>query len=157
MTSSERTRLCPRGRRGASVRTRSCPRGRKCIRADALVSASTSVRMQGRVRADASRFIPGNFITDATVRTSHGRPNGHRPSVRPSERPSVRRPVRASVGPSERWSVRRSVRASVGLSVCRSVGPSVHYRPRDNPGASCERESPDPSRKRILYFAFLYW
>jgi hypothetical protein len=35
---------------------------------------------------DAPCFIPGNFKTDATVRLSHGRPRGHRPSVR--KRPS---------------------------------------------------------------------
>jgi hypothetical protein len=29
-------------------------------------------------------FTPGNFKTDATVRPSHGRPCGHRPTVRPS-------------------------------------------------------------------------
>jgi hypothetical protein len=38
------------------------------------------------VRADASVLPPGNFITDATVRPSHGRPSGHRPIVRPSVR-----------------------------------------------------------------------
>jgi hypothetical protein len=37
-----------------------------------------------RVRTDASVLPPGNFVTDAIVRPSHGRPNGHRPSVRPS-------------------------------------------------------------------------
>jgi hypothetical protein len=31
-------------------------------------------------------FTLGNFITDATVRPSHGRPYGHRPTVRPSIR-----------------------------------------------------------------------
>jgi hypothetical protein len=35
-------------------------------------------------------FIPGNFITDATMHLSHGRPSGHRPIVRPSVRPFVR-------------------------------------------------------------------
>jgi hypothetical protein len=51
-----------------------------CVRADG----------QGRprghvcVRVDASVLLPGNFIMDATVRPSHGQPNGHRPSVRPS-------------------------------------------------------------------------
>jgi hypothetical protein len=34
--------------------------------------ASATARTQGRVRADASLFTPGNFITDATVRLSHG-------------------------------------------------------------------------------------
>jgi hypothetical protein len=31
-------------------------------------------------------FTLGNFITDATVRLSHGRPCGHHPTVRPSVR-----------------------------------------------------------------------
>jgi hypothetical protein len=35
-----------------------------------------------RVRADASVLAPGNFMMDTTVRPSHERPNGHRPSVR---------------------------------------------------------------------------
>jgi hypothetical protein len=39
-----------------------------------------------RVCADASVLLLGNFITDATVRPSHGRLNGHRPTVRPSVR-----------------------------------------------------------------------
>jgi hypothetical protein len=34
------------------------------------------------VRADASVLPPGNFKKDATVRPSHGRPRGHRPTVR---------------------------------------------------------------------------
>jgi hypothetical protein len=38
------------------------------------------------VRADASVLPPGNFITDATVRSGHGRPGGHCPIVRPSVR-----------------------------------------------------------------------
>jgi hypothetical protein len=29
-------------------------------------------------------LLPGNFITDATVCSSHGRSCGHRPSFRPS-------------------------------------------------------------------------
>jgi hypothetical protein len=41
-----------------------------------------SARTHGRVRADASVLPPWNFIMDATVRPSHGRPTGHRPSVR---------------------------------------------------------------------------
>jgi hypothetical protein len=35
----------------------------------------------GCVRADASVLSPGNFIADARVRPSHGRPRGHRPIV----------------------------------------------------------------------------
>jgi hypothetical protein len=41
-------------------------------------------RGHARDRADASVLPPGNFITDATVRPSHGRPSGHRPTVCPS-------------------------------------------------------------------------
>jgi hypothetical protein len=41
-------------------------------------------RGRQRVRADASVLPPGNFITDATVRPSHGRPCDHRPTIRPS-------------------------------------------------------------------------
>jgi hypothetical protein len=40
------------------------------------------VRGWAYVRADASVLPPWNFIMDATVRPSHGRPTGHRPSVR---------------------------------------------------------------------------
>jgi hypothetical protein len=47
------------------------------------------VRLHGCKGADVSLFTPGNFITDATVRPSHGRPGGHRPSIHPSVRPSV--------------------------------------------------------------------
>jgi hypothetical protein len=42
------------------------------------------LRRLQRVRTNASLFTPCNFITDATVHPSHGRPSGHRPSVRPS-------------------------------------------------------------------------
>jgi hypothetical protein len=56
------------------------------VRAD----ASASVRTHVRVRADASVLPPGNFKKDTTVRPSHGRPRGHRLTVRPSVRPSVR-------------------------------------------------------------------
>jgi hypothetical protein len=45
-----------------------------------------SARTLGCVRVDASVLPPGNFITEATVRPSHGRPSGHRPVVRPSVR-----------------------------------------------------------------------
>jgi hypothetical protein len=41
-------------------------------------------RERARIRTDASVLSPGNFIIDATVRPSHGRPNSHRPSVHPS-------------------------------------------------------------------------
>jgi hypothetical protein len=46
-------------------------------------------RGRTRVRMDAHCFTPGNFKTDATVRPSHGRPHGHRPTVRLSVCPSV--------------------------------------------------------------------
>jgi hypothetical protein len=42
-----------------------------------------SARMRCCVRADASVLPPCNFITDATVRPSHGRSSGHRPILRP--------------------------------------------------------------------------
>jgi hypothetical protein len=54
------------------ARTRGCPRG------------------QARVRADASFLSPGNFITDAIVHLSHGRPSGHRPTLRPFVRYRLR-------------------------------------------------------------------
>jgi hypothetical protein len=43
-----------------------------------------STRTLDCVRADASVLLQGNFIMDATVRPSHGRLSGHRPTVRPS-------------------------------------------------------------------------
>jgi hypothetical protein len=49
--------------------------GGKLIRADGPMSA----RMQ-------ICFSPGNFKKDATVRPSHGRPRGHRLTVRPFEK-----------------------------------------------------------------------
>jgi hypothetical protein len=51
---------------------------------------SASARTLDCIRADASVLPPSNFITDATVRPSHGRPCGHRPIVRPSVCPSIR-------------------------------------------------------------------
>jgi hypothetical protein len=45
-----------------------------------LASARTCSRPRGR-----GSFTLGNFKKDATVRPNHGRPRGHRPSVRPSE------------------------------------------------------------------------
>jgi hypothetical protein len=44
-----------------------------------------SARTHARIRTDAHCFTPGNFKKNATVRPSHGRPRGHRPTVRPSE------------------------------------------------------------------------
>jgi hypothetical protein len=46
-----------------------------------------SARTLGCVRTDARVLPPGNFITDATVRPSHGLSYGHRPIVHPSVRP----------------------------------------------------------------------
>jgi hypothetical protein len=40
------------------------------------------VRTLGCVRVDVSVLPPGNFITDATMRLSHGRPSVHRLIVR---------------------------------------------------------------------------
>jgi hypothetical protein len=52
------------------------------------ISTSISIKLlivyNATVRADASVLSPCNFITEATVRPSHGRPSGHRPIVRPS-------------------------------------------------------------------------
>jgi hypothetical protein len=55
------------------------PRGRTisvwtlgCVRAD----------REGHPRSQEC-FIPGNFITNATVRPSHGQPSGHCLTVRP--------------------------------------------------------------------------
>jgi hypothetical protein len=55
--------------------------GRICL--DKLVSAWT----HRGVRADTSVLSPSNFITDATVRPSHGRPSGHHLTVSLSVRP----------------------------------------------------------------------
>jgi hypothetical protein len=45
------------------------------------------------VRADAPCFTPGNFKKDATVRPSHRRPRGHRPSVRKRPRDNPAPPL----------------------------------------------------------------
>jgi hypothetical protein len=74
----------------ASAQTVDCVRrgggrgGREGMRASARTPMSA--RTLGRVRVDASVLSLGNFITDATVRPSHGRPSGHCPSIRPSVR-----------------------------------------------------------------------
>jgi hypothetical protein len=80
-----RGRPCPRGRLGASARMPHVradaflrPRGRNCPRG----CWDASARMRCCIRADASVLPPGNFITDATVRPSHGQPSGHRAIVR---------------------------------------------------------------------------
>jgi hypothetical protein len=75
----------------------------ECLRTPYVISSNplasmawTHLRPRGpsRVRVDTSVLPPGNFVTDATMHPSHGRPSSHRLTVR----------------------------------------PSVHYRPRDNPG-----------------------
>jgi hypothetical protein len=53
------------------------PRRREHVCADVLASA--------RTRA----FTPGNFIMDATMRPSHGRPSSHRLTICPSVCPSA--------------------------------------------------------------------
>jgi hypothetical protein len=62
-----------------------------CIRTDAEGRLRgpwvASVQTHKGVRADASVLSLGNFRTDATMRLSHGRPSGHRPTFRPSVRP----------------------------------------------------------------------
>jgi hypothetical protein len=44
----------------------------------------THGRIYGHVRTDVLIYPLDNFITDATMRSSHGRPSGHRPRRRPS-------------------------------------------------------------------------
>jgi hypothetical protein len=61
------------GKGGREARGGEAREGNECVRADAA-----------GVRSDASVLSPGNFITDATLRPSHRRPNGHRSIVRPS-------------------------------------------------------------------------
>jgi hypothetical protein len=83
----ECVRVDIRVRADASVvaRTRACARGRERVRAD----ASVSVRTYRRIRTNASVLPPGNFVTDATMRLSHGGPSSHCPTVRLSIRLSV--------------------------------------------------------------------
>jgi hypothetical protein len=50
--------------------------GTGCVRGLAV-----SVRIYPCARADVPIYPRGNFITDATVRPSHGRPSNHRPIV----------------------------------------------------------------------------
>jgi hypothetical protein len=68
----------PRGR-GVSAWTQLSSARTLCVHSDA-----------GCGRTDVSVLPPGNFVMDATVRPSHARLSGHRPSVCPSIRPSVR-------------------------------------------------------------------
>jgi hypothetical protein len=69
----------------ASAWTRAPSAGTLWVHADATcVRADT-----GPVRADVAIYPCRNFITDASVRPSHGRSNGDRPRPRPSVRPSV--------------------------------------------------------------------
>jgi hypothetical protein len=55
--------------------------GRECVRPRGRV---LSIRTLRCVRAAVIVLPPYNFIIDAIVRPSHGRPSGHRPIVRPS-------------------------------------------------------------------------
>jgi hypothetical protein len=102
-----------REREGERVGVR--PHGLARVRANAVKSSRTHWRPHehmarprghAHVRVDASVLPPGNFIMDATVRPSHGRPSGHRPSVRPSVRyrprdnPSQDMQAAAGEGPS---------------------------------------------------------
>jgi hypothetical protein len=57
----------------------------RCVRTDAHVRVDAKLCPRGRECS-----TPGNFQKDATVRPSHGRPRGHRPTVHPSVRPSAR-------------------------------------------------------------------
>jgi hypothetical protein len=59
------------------------PRRREAGRARGAGGGSWSAQTHACVRADALIYPRGNFIMDARVRLSHGRPSGHRPSVRP--------------------------------------------------------------------------
>ena len=65
-------RLCPRGHMGASARMH------QPVRTNGLMSALT----HRRICVGATVLSPSNFITGATMHPSHGRPNGHRPSIR---------------------------------------------------------------------------
>jgi hypothetical protein len=76
----------PRGQQSASAGEGGGEGGNACVRADARArprERAMSARTLGCFRADAIVLLPGNFITDATMRPSHGRPSGHGPIVRP--------------------------------------------------------------------------
>jgi hypothetical protein len=89
----------PRGRSSCPHRRVGSARGRRGVRGRGgeggrgeggrgREAGSAFTWTHRRVHADASILSPGNFITDAIVRPSHRRPNGHRPIVRPSVHPS---------------------------------------------------------------------
>jgi hypothetical protein len=67
-----------RGREGAGPRRPSTSARTRWVHADIT-----------RVHADSPISPRGNFITDTTMRPSHGQPSGHLSIVRPSVRPSV--------------------------------------------------------------------
>jgi hypothetical protein len=77
MQPSVRTDSRGEGGRGEGREVR--PHGRPCPCGRIFASARTLEC----IRVDASVLSLGNFITDA-MHPSHGRPSGHRPSVRPS-------------------------------------------------------------------------
>jgi hypothetical protein len=80
------SRLCPQG--GGEAREGGGEGGENRVRPlDAgvrLCGRAVSARTLGCVRANASVLPLCNIITDAVVHPSHGRPSGHRPTVRPS-------------------------------------------------------------------------
>jgi hypothetical protein len=80
------SRLRPQGRERGHGRGEG-REGNECIRADVGVHPcghAVSARTLGCVHADDSVLSLGNFITDAIVRPSYERPNGHCLTDRPS-------------------------------------------------------------------------
>jgi hypothetical protein len=73
--------LGPRGRISASVRT-------QLIRMDAR-QGERGGQEEGAGPHGRADLPPSNFITDATMRPRHGRPSGHRPTVRSFVRPQL--------------------------------------------------------------------
>jgi hypothetical protein len=69
----------------ALTRTPMSARTLERVRTDAVMRSHGGIGTCSRTQC----FTPGNFKTVARVRPSHGRPCGHRPTVRPSVRPSV--------------------------------------------------------------------
>jgi hypothetical protein len=75
------------GREGGEGRGRKGEGGNECVRADVLCPRErwiASARTRSRSCGLKCFLPPGNFLTDATVRPSHGRPSGHCPIFRPS-------------------------------------------------------------------------
>jgi hypothetical protein len=105
-------------------------------------------RRRAHVRADAPCFTPGNFKKDATVSPSHGRPRGHRPSVRPCVRVSEN--VRVTTLPGTRlsrhWDVlhhRRIQRRCTPVPT-----PNVPYRRPGQSNPLTPAESPTHQQRR---------